>query len=381
MVRWTAALLLACVMWPCVALAQDKPILAVMQIEDKTRKFRRKELAAVTEVMAARLVASGRFSVVERSRQAEKRKAVVRKLRRKSHDPCYDDKCKIELGRELAADSLLTCRIVGIGKKCTLSCSVVPLDRAVAEKAGLHEFGCSAEGLGDAVKEVVAQLSGKSGSTGSGPQISPAQGSGAHSGIVWVHSFAANLKLAETETTVAQFRGCVRAGSCKEEHFVRSSKKDGCNWGQKDRDNHPMNCVSWYGAEAFCKWAGGHLPTEKEWYAEASNVGSREFPWGNSALSCKKAIWGQRKEVDGCGRNSTWPVCSKPAGDSVSGLCDMSGNVWEWTSTREGLSRIMRGGSWGRNHPDYLRAAQRVKRSPDSWWLGIGFRCAATSAR
>ena len=143
------------------ATAQDKPILAVMEIEDKTGKFGREELEAVTEVLSALLVGSGLYAVADKSRQAEKRRSVVRKLRRDSHAPCYDDKCKIELGRELAADSLLSCVVVGIGKRCTLSCSMMPLAKAVSDEAGIGEFDCSTDALSGAVKSVAGQLAGK----------------------------------------------------------------------------------------------------------------------------------------------------------------------------------------------------------------------------
>ena len=69
------------------ALAQDKPILAVMEIEDKTGEFERKDLAAATEFLSTLLITSGKYSVVEKGRQEVKRRQVVKDLKRETHDP------------------------------------------------------------------------------------------------------------------------------------------------------------------------------------------------------------------------------------------------------------------------------------------------------
>ncbi len=134
------------------------------------------------------------------------------------------------------------------------------------------------------------------------------------------------------------------AGKCSEP----KSKSDSnyCNWGYLNRDNHPINCVAWDQAKSFCKWAGGRLPTEAEWYAEASNGGERMYPWGDIKATCDYAVM-CGSGGNGCGRGSTWPVCSKEKGNSVSGLCDMSGNLAEWTSSwfdKKYNSRVVRGG-------------------------------------
>jgi len=199
-------------------------------------------------------------------------------------------------------------------------------------------------------------------------------------GLEWVHSAPAGIDFTRSEVTVAQYRACVKAGRCTAPKTKSYDKY--CNWGWSDRDSHPVNCVDWNQATAFCAWAGGRLPTEDEWYAEASNKGSRQYPWGDEEVTCDRAIWGDGKNTDGCGRDSTWPVCSKPRGNSVSGLCDMSGNLWEWTSSlykNTGTSRVVRGGSWFYGLPVYLGASSRFGYVPSFRRFVFGFRCGRAS--
>jgi len=201
----------------------------------------------------------------------------------------------------------------------------------------------------------------------------------AYAGLQWVYSAPAKLDFAKTETTVSQYRACVEAGACSKENHSTKSDTSYCNWGHSERDDHPMNCVNWHGATQFCAWVGGRLPTEDEWYAEASNGGSRQYPWGDTEVTCDRAIWGDGKNTDGCGKDSTWPVCSKTTGNSFSGLCDMSGNVWEWTSTPEGSERVLRGGSWGNDGSTYLRASGRYGDDPGVRLYTVGVRCVRVS--
>ncbi len=201
-------------------------------------------------------------------------------------------------------------------------------------------------------------------------------------GITWVRSRPAGVSFSKTEVTLGQYRACVRAGACKKGTYKTKSDWKYCNWGHTGRDRHPMNCVSWHGATAFCRWAGGRLPTEKEWYAEASNGGTRKYPWGSEKATCARAVLDDGKtggsadsDTSSCGEVRTWPVCSKPAGNSISGLCDMSGNVWEWTSTAQGSERVFRGGGWS-NDEGGLRAFVSYRAPPTRWYYTNGFRCA-----
>ncbi len=194
-------------------------------------------------------------------------------------------------------------------------------------------------------------------------------------GLEWVYSQPAGIEFNKTEITVAQYRECVNTKKCSKPDHKTASKY--CNWGYVDRDSHPINCVDWNQATAFCRWAGGRLPTEQEWEAEASNGGQRKYPWGNETATCDYAI--MSRDGDGCGKDSTWPVCSKPRGNSVSGLCDMSGNILEWTSSSEGIVRVVRGGAWNEGHSDNLAASFRNERHLASRGTYIGFRCGRSS--
>ncbi len=203
--------------------------------------------------------------------------------------------------------------------------------------------------------------------------IPTAEASRGNDRLIWVYSKPAGFEFARIEVTVAQFEKCVSAGACHTKNRKTKNDIKWCNWGYSDRSDHPMNCVDWYGARDFCEWVGGRLPTEDEWYKEASNGGSRDYPWGGEKANCSRAVMDEGGKA--CGNDRTWPVCSKPAGNSVSGLCDMSGSVWEWTSSGSDSSRVLRGGGWSNDNHRTLRAAGRSSGPPTLWSSYLGFRC------
>jgi hypothetical protein len=133
--------------------------------------------------------------------------------------------------------------------------------------------------------------------------------------------------ISKTEVTVGQYRKCYDAGIC-----VILELQEGCNWDYFDlsKDNHPMNCLTWLEARTFAKWVGGDLPSDVQWeYAARSQGLVIQYPWGNEAPTCEYAV--MHVEGFGCGQGGTWGVCSKPRGNTLQGLCDMGGNVSEWT--------------------------------------------------
>ena len=157
------------------------------------------------------------------------------------------------------------------------------------------------------------------------------------------------FQMAKTMVTNKQYKACVAAGACT------APTEQG---RQYDGDDQPVVGIEWEQAKAFAAWVGGRLPTEAEWEYAARSAGKDwKYPWGNEEATCDKAVY------DICGASGTMPVCSKPAGNTKQGLCDMAGDAWEWVedwyhlygsaptggSAQEtpGKYRVFRGGSWG----------------------------------
>jgi sulfatase modifying factor 1 len=151
-----------------------------------------------------------------------------------------------------------------------------------------------------------------------------------------------------------------------------------CTYGKAALASHPINCLLQSQAAQFCAWAGGRLPTEVEWLNGAGIQQLRRYPWGPEPLSCERAIWGGgRENPDGCGTDSTWPVCSKPKGNSPEGLCDMIGNVKEWTSTRRNEDYyVLLLGGWFTENRNELTLDYSNWYLPTARNFDFGVRCA-----
>jgi formylglycine-generating enzyme required for sulfatase activity len=190
----------------------------------------------------------------------------------------------------------------------------------------------------------------------------------------------------KTEVTVAAYRACVEARDCK----TPKAEAFGCTWGKSGMDQHPINCVDWSEAKAFCEWANGRLPTEAEWEFAARGTDGRKYPWGPQDPAPSRLNMGGKDD----GWEYTAPVGSYPRGASPFGVLDMAGNVWEWTADacepyRSGAEtnpvrsspdasslRVFRGGSWHDNAPSWVRTAFRNGSSPGYRIDYLGFRCA-----
>jgi formylglycine-generating enzyme required for sulfatase activity len=192
-----------------------------------------------------------------------------------------------------------------------------------------------------------------------------------------------DFEMTRSEITVAEFTACMDDGACT----APGSWAAGCYWATQGFEGFPVNCVSHDQAVAFCAWSGGRLPSEAEWeYAARSQGTASTFPWGNEPTSCDLAI--TNLDGDGCGTGNAWPVCSKTAGNTAQGLCDMVGNLFEWTldgwhgsyqgapsdgSAWTGSNRVVRGGSFLGGWTATQRGVYFGTTYQNTF---IGFRCA-----
>ena len=200
------------------------------------------------------------------------------------------------------------------------------------------------------------------------------------------------FQMMRTEVTVAEYQGCVDDGVC-----TAPEATTGSNWGVAGRENHPVNHVDWQQANIYCKWAGGRLPSEAEGeYAARGGGQDITYPWGNEAPSCEYTV--MKDGGNGCGQDRTWPVCSRTAGNTPNGLCDMAGNVWEWVqdwhhsrydgAPSEGTAwtagggsyRVIRGGGYSTSLANSFRVAYRTYCDPERRVSFRGIRCARSGS-
>ena len=111
-----------------------------------------------------------------------------------------------------------------------------------------------------------------------------------------------SFRMGRTEVTVGRFAQCVKAGKCRSMHYLTLEDSHFCNLGTPGREDHPMNCVAYFAARDYCEWAGGRLPTLREWQFAARGEGDGAYPGGTK------------------NRRATWqPITARKAG--VAGNC------------------------------------------------------------
>ena len=109
------------------ASASDKPLLAIMDIQDKDDLLDAGMTDNLTEYLRGLLASTNRFVVIDRGRHASTLKKLVKTEKKESYRTCYDRSCQVPLGRALAADKILITTVMKIGSKIVLKAEVVDL--------------------------------------------------------------------------------------------------------------------------------------------------------------------------------------------------------------------------------------------------------------
>ncbi|MFB3065042.1 MAG: SUMF1/EgtB/PvdO family nonheme iron enzyme [Planctomycetota bacterium] len=163
--------------------------------------------------------------------------------------------------------------------------------------------------------------------------------------------------------------------------IVEGKARDWCieRYGQGFEENIPVVCINWHDAVAYCEWKtettgkGWRLPTEEEREKAARGVDGRRFPWGDledaSLGKCRES-----REVN----PQPEPVGAFPTAESVYGMGDAAGGVWDWTDSwydETQSMRVLRGGAWY-NLPTSMRCSFRISYPPAVRFGNYGFRCA-----
>ena len=141
-------------------------------------------------------------------------------------------------------------------------------------------------------------------------------------------------------------------------------------------ENHPAEQISWYKAESYCKKLGKRLPTQLEWEKAAKGQAQT------------KSFWGKNPDPNYAWYGGDYDLGHHPVGEKKPnqfGLFDTSGNVWEWTSTKDTErskfsgeildKRIAMGGAFNVS-ANLITLKSRLSLYAKSRLFNVGFRCA-----
>jgi formylglycine-generating enzyme required for sulfatase activity len=143
---------------------------------------------------------------------------------------------------------------------------------------------------------------------------------------------------------------------------------------EADKGEWPVICVTWHGANEYCRAQGKRLPLAIEWDLAARGPEGRLFPWG-AALPLQDGV---AFELDYGATRHPRPVGTSSQDVTPQGVRDLGGNVAEWIEDGRGdtSQKTLRGGTWGSGGPCHLLGTRCRRLPTESYQADLGFRCA-----
>ncbi len=175
------------------------------------------------------------------------------------------------------------------------------------------------------------------------------------------------------EVTNSQFADFLKSSPDLMEYYNDSMKIDtsgGTVTVLSGYENHPVTWVTWYAADTFCAYQNKILPSDTMWEKAARGTDGYTFPWGEAPADTSYLNYNNKF-------GGTTEVGRFEKGKSSFGIYDMSGNVYEWCSTKDSNSSkyIRKGGGWNSTQsyckPEYIGKSTRTTKTK-----ALGFRCA-----
>lgn len=184
-----------------------------------------------------------------------------------------------------------------------------------------------------------------------------------------------------TKVTNRMYSICIAAGKC-----TPPQEKEALNeLSDPAKRDFPVVNVDWQQAEAYCRFAEGHLPTEAQWEKTARGPEGNIYPWGDAAPTCDllnfKDCLGDKSDV-----------FDYPIGKSYYDALDLSGNTFEWVADwytpgyynespgvdplgpELGEVRSVRSSGFN-SEASIVSSARRFYLKPEEHRLDLGFRC------
>lgn len=247
-----------------------------------------------------------------------------------------------------------------------------------------------------------AGTGGAAGSTGGTGGISPACGDTQLAASVTV---SGGYSIDATEVTRCQYEAWLATNPSTADQAAacawNETYEPGCEWPPWSKGDHPVVCVDWCDAYAYCqgvgkrlcgKIGGGMTPYDdhadasvSQWFAACSSGGTNDYPYGNTYAANTCNGW-DNIQCDGTTMQVTKMIGCQSSVDGYVGAYDLSGNVWEWEdscddATGDSDSCRLRGGSFEEANPyleGYLRCDCDSSLDRSGQGINIGFRCCSS---